>query len=370
MPDAPAAERSIHQGSRPPESERTAPVWVYPVVTVFVWAVLLVLVLRFFGAFKVLLLGLLAAAGVAALLVPLVRALPGPRGLRAVIAAVGFALAVIGAVALLSWLLATRIRQEFQNWPQIREDLNQMLARWSSSLGLDEPLTLSMILTQVQEFLADGSSPIFSQAAGAVTGFLIALAFIFFGSLYLLTEEANRFMNPVLRLLPPRRRPQLRGALFDLEVKLRWWLFGTMISMTLVAATSWAGYAIAGVKFALPLALIAGLAEMVPTIGPLAAFVVALMVAATDGGGAVVGVVIVYCVIQTLESYVILPLVMQETVKIPPVVTLFSVIFWGKVFGFPGLLLAIPIDLVLWSLARHFLMRDEDRELPEARGAT
>jgi predicted PurR-regulated permease PerM len=93
-------------------------------------------------------------------------------------------------------------------------------------------------------------------------------------------------------------------------------------------------------------------------------FLVALLVAATEGGAIVVKVLVVWAIVQTLESYVLQPVVMKRAVRIPPLVTLFSVVFWGKVFGLGGLLLAIPLDLVVWSFASHLLGPSVERVGP------
>ena len=102
-----------------------------------------------------------------------------------------------------------------------------------------------------------------------------------------------------------------------------------------------------------------GLAELVPTLGPIAAFALALLVAFAQGTSEVIGVTVVYAVIQLLESYVLLPLVMRGAVRIPPVVTLFTVVLWGTIFGFAGFILAVPIDLTIWTFADHFVLRRE-----------
>jgi predicted PurR-regulated permease PerM len=104
------------------------------------------------------------------------------------------------------------------------------------------------------------------------------------------------------------------------------------------------------------------LCEIVPTIGPaVAAVVAALFAAATAGSGTVAGVAIVYGIIQSVEAYVILPMIMRGAVKIHPAVTLFSVVLWGKIFGIPGLMLAIPINLTLWAAAEKFVIQKNKR---------
>ena len=72
---------------------------------------------------------------------------------------------------------------------------------------------------------------------------------------------------------------------------------------------------------------------------------------------------VVDVVVQGLESNVLIPIVMKRAVDIPPAVSLFTLILWGKILGVSGLLLAIPIDLVIWNLLKHFVMRDGETGL-------
>jgi predicted PurR-regulated permease PerM len=110
----------------------------------------------------------------------------------------------------------------------------------------------------------------------------------------------------------------------------------------------------------LPLAIFAGVSEAVPTVGPAVTFVLALLLGATQGVAQVVGATVVYAVVQSLESYVLIPLVMRSAVNLPPVVTLFTIVLWGKIFGIAGLLLAVPIDLIIWGLLDHFVIRPHE----------
>lgn len=106
------------------------------------------------------------------------------------------------------------------------------------------------------------------------------------------------------------------------------------------------------------MAILAGISELVPTIGPLLAFAVALAVAATQGATRVLWLGGLHVFVHILESYILIPLVYKEAVRVPPIVTLFTVVLWGEIFGIGGLLLAIPINLFLWTMAEHFIAED------------
>lgn len=336
--------------------------------TLFVWGVVLVLGLWFLDVVRWILLGLLAAACVAAAMRPLMRFVPGPQWLRGVMVGLVPIVVAGGMLTLVLMLLASPIRREMRHWPRIRDQLNNLLAGWSERLGLDDPMTVEQAVAYFRGFIAD--QPVLSTTTSIVTTLGIALAFTFFGAIFILIEQEQRFMRPLLEMLPRRRRSQFLGAINDLEPGLRWWLIGALISTTTVGVLSWVGFRIVGLEFALPLAMLVGMAEIVPTVGPAAAFLVAVLFGLTQSAGTAVGVAAVYLVIQTIESYVLYPVVMRRAVKLPPLVTLFTVVLWGMVFGPAGLFLAIPLDLLVWAFADRFVrQRDEPLAEPAIAGA-
>lgn len=338
--------------------ESTRRVSIRHLLGLFVWGAALALVFHFFKPFQVLFLGFLAAGCLAAALYPLMRYVPASRAMSAVLVGVAPVLLTVGLIVALSWLLTAPIKREVQRWPQVREKANDSLAGWSGNVGLDEPLTVQTLLNQAGALFSDGSgAEVLTTATDVLSGVAIALVFLFFGSIYLMVEPPGRLLEPALKAMPPDRARQVRDAFDDLVPRLRWWVIGTLFSMAVVGLAAWIGFAVVGLEFAVPLALLAGVAEIVPTVGPAAAFLVALLFASTQGTGTLIGVAVTYVLIQLVESYVLVPLVMKKAVKVPPVVTLFSVVLWGKVFGAAGLFLAIPINLVLWTFYDRLVLR-------------
>lgn len=364
MPDELNGERLV---DRP--AEETAPrgrasglpVWMRQATALTIGIMALALFFFFFNAISTVLLGVLAAAIVACTLNPLMRIFPGPRGVAAGVLGLSL-IATVGALLLaLSWPLAKPIQKAFDNWSQTETAVDEFLKIKSSKFGIKDALTVSDLFKTVGNFLAGtGGQQLFSRSADVTLSILLWLVFIFIGSIFLLTEPPETLIGPASLLAPPKHRMEIHRMFMDLGPRLRRWVIATMMSMSIVFTASLIGYSVIGLKLAAPLALLAALCEIVPTVGPAVAAVVAgLFAAATSGGGAVAGVAIVYGIIQAVEAYIILPMIMRGAVKIHPAVTLFSVVFWGKVFGVPGLMLAIPINLTLWGLARHFVIRPE-----------
>ena len=234
-----------------PRRRMPKPVWVYPLSTVFIWGVGLVLFFEFFDAIKIIALGLLASASVAAALRPVAERIPGPRTLSAVLTGVGFIVAAVAVVAAVSWLLVVPIQAELVQWGQVKAGINGVLASWAKSLGVHQTVDLDHIGEQVVSFVTgQGLGNIVAQTAGVTTTVAVILAFVFIGSMYLLASPRGQMSLAIVGLLPPWRRPAMVGAMRDLEPQLRWWLIGTLIGMVSIGAASLAGYALVGLHWA------------------------------------------------------------------------------------------------------------------------
>ena len=353
MTPDPSAPHALDAIPRPPLR-----VWVSPIA----WLVTLVLVLYFFQPLSTVMLGILAACIIACTLYPLMDWIPGPRGLDVAVLALALLLIFGGAIFAFSWPLAEPFSRLMAKWPETAKLIDESLAKVSAAFQLAKPLTGEDLFSRLGDFLAGtGGTAIFSRSADLVLGVGVALVFALIGSVFLLTEPPEVIINPVLRLLSPEHRPRLTAALEDLGPRYRRWVIGTLTGMCIVFTASLIGYSAIGLELALALAIVAGLAEIVPTVGPAISALVALLVAAaTQGAGKAAGVLVVYGIVQALEAYLILPLIMRGAVNIHPAVTLFSVVLWGKIFGLPGLMLAIPINLTLWTLLVHFRINPRD----------
>ncbi len=338
------------------------------------WLLVVALCLYFFSAISTVVLGILAASIIACTLQPIMAHIPGPRGTDIVVTGV-LLLAAAGFIGFcLYWPLATPLSRAFDNWPQMKADVNQTLGRLSTHLGLDEPMRIEKLTSTIVNFLIGGSQQLFSRGADLVLGVLIALAFSLIGSMFLLSENPQRLLAPAARLLPERHRPALEAVVKDLAPRFRRWVIGTIAGMTLVFVASLIGFKSIGFKLAVPMALLAGFGEVVPTVGPATACVIAALFAgASQGAGMLIGVLIVWGAIQAVETYLILPLIMRGAVNIHPAVTLFTVVLWGKIFGIAGLILALPINLTIWTCIEHFRLKPREKiateeAMPNAEG--
>jgi predicted PurR-regulated permease PerM len=178
-----------------------------------------------------------------------------------------------------------------------------------------------------------------------------ALVIIFLG-LFLATQPAM-YRDTLLLLVPPTRRQHYREVFDEAGETLRHWLLGQSLTMTLIALFVWIGLMLVGVGPALLLGLQAGLLAFVPTLGPLIAGVAIMLASLSFGLWGVIGALGVYLAVQTLESYLLTPMIQKRAISVPPAILFASQIILGLLFGLYGLALATPLA----AITRVFILR-------------
>jgi predicted PurR-regulated permease PerM len=173
----------------------------------------------------------------------------------------------------------------------------------------------------------------------AALGSLVVV--IFLGIFLAWQPEAYR--NGFVKLFPQKRRKRAREVLDAVGNMLKRWLVGQLVLMAVVGVLTWIGLRVLGVPFALPLALFAGLAEFVPYIGPIVAAIPAVLVALAESPELAIWVGGLYLAIQSIESYLLTPLVQHRAVYLPPALLLFSQVILGVTAGPLGIVVATPL---------------------------
>jgi len=193
----------------------------------------------------------------------------------------------------------------------------------------------------------------FSTAIGGIASTVFALVL----GVYLAINP-GLYRQGIVLMVPKGRRARAEEVVQAVTVNLWQWLLGQFIMMVMVGALTGVGLAIAGVPLAGGLALIAGLFEFVPIVGPLAAAVPGLLIAFTLGPLMALYALVVYVVVQQLESNVMVPVIMKKMVSLPPALTLSATVIFGVLFGLPGVILATPLALVGVILVRMIYVND------------
>jgi predicted PurR-regulated permease PerM len=211
--------------------------------------------------------------------------------------------------------------------------------------------------------------------AGAVGNAMSALEalfipiIVFFGALFALANPNANLMNPVLRAVRAEQRPAVYRIFQLLGERLVGWLRGVAMAMVAVGALSVLLFSLIGVPNALLLGLLNGVLEFLPLVGPWIGGGTATLVAFMDDPGKGGWTALAALAIQQIEGYVITPYAMSRNVEIHPFITLFALVLFGGMFGFMGLLLALPLVLLIWTVVQvlwveRALDTDRDRIAP------
>jgi predicted PurR-regulated permease PerM len=224
---------------------------------------------------------------------------------------------------------------------------------WLSEVEFPSP---SQLIDEIQPLLRAVLPNFFAIFSGSLAVVLQTLLLIIFTLMLLANPIAYR--SVLIQLFPSFYRRRI-DAIFDrCEIALRSWLGGALISSTVVAILSAAGLWALQIQFVLAQALLAGLLNFIPNIGPTLSMVFPLTVAALDAPWKVVAVIILYLVIQNLEAYLITPTIMANQVSLLPAMTLAAQLVFARFFGFLGLLLALPLAVIAKTLIQEILIRD------------
>ena len=187
---------------------------------------------------------------------------------------------------------------------------------------------------------------LFSNAFSIVT--VLVLTF------YFLLDYPN-LKEKLLGLYTKNSKKRVAKLINEIEDKIGGWVRGQLSLMLIVGLASFVGLTLLRIDYALSLAVIAGLLEIVPMIGPIVSFIPAVLIASAGPPLSVVLVAVLYTLIQQVESNFVIPKVMEKAVGFSPIVTLIAILIGGKLFGFLGALLSIPTTLMGYLVIRSLL---------------
>ncbi|MEL7353761.1 MAG: AI-2E family transporter [Cyanobacteria bacterium P01_A01_bin.116] len=175
----------------------------------------------------------------------------------------------------------------------------------------------------------------------------------------MMLSNPRAYLDGVLLLFPSFYRQRAREIFGMCELALGNWLGGIIISSLFIFLLSFIGLIILGVDLAFAHALLAGILNFIPNLGPTLSMVFPVVVALlSDEPWKAIAVIIFYIIIQQIESYWVTPTIMAHQVSLLPAFTLVAQIFFASIFGFLGLLLALPLTVVAKTWLQELLIKD------------
>ena len=188
---------------------------------------------------------------------------------------------------------------------------------------------------------------------------------LFFGGLFALANPNDRLLTPMMRVLPEGVRLAWYRIFQLLGDRLIGWAKGTATAMVAVAVLSTVALLVIGVPNAVALGLFNGTVEFIPLFGPWIGGLTAVVVAFLDDPQKALWVAVAALAIQQIEANLITPWSMSRNAEVHPFVTLFALVLFGSLFGFLGILLALPLVMLVWTIVQVLWVEraiDTDRE--------
>jgi predicted PurR-regulated permease PerM len=193
--------------------------------------------------------------------------------------------------------------------------------------------------------------------ASRASGFLVGMVIVLFVGIYTALEP-DLYQRGIVLLVPLEKRERAREVITAVGYNLRWWMLGQLFSMAVVGMLIGLGLWWLGVPLALTLGLLAGAAELVPNVGPVVAAAPGVMVALANDGKFAIYVIVLYVVVQFVESYLLMPLVQRSVVWLPPAVTILAIVLLGIASGLLGVLVAAPLTVTIIILVKMLYVED------------
>ena len=226
------------------------------------------------------------------------------------------------------------------------------LPQYLNSLGINEIMS-EQIISQL--FSQIGSLPTQALRFGvSVFSNILGLVSVLIFAFYLLLAR-EKLDDQLGFLFGEGKRKEIAQVLNILEAKLGGWARGQMALMLLVGLLTYIGLTILGIPFALPLAILAGLLEIIPYIGPIFAAIQSVVIGLSISPLMGLATIALAFLANQVENYLFVPKVMEKSVGVSPIVTLLALAIGFRLAGVIGIIISIPLVLTIQTLSKIYL---------------
>jgi predicted PurR-regulated permease PerM len=255
-------------------------------------------------------------------------------------------------------------------------DYYQSLRSWLAGSSNQLIVSLNQFLPEVIPGFAkvEQTDPEMLASAENAFGYVTSASKIVFDAIVILlltfywALDGSRTIQSMINLLPKQNRKNISEMIAEMEAKMGYFIAGQGVLCLVIGGLALVAYLIIGLPNALVLALIAGLLEAVPMVGPILGAIPAGMIALSIAPSKLIWVVVATIVIQLLENNLLVPRIMRKAVGVNPFVSLLSIFAFSSLFGIAGALMAIPFAAIIQLLLNHFLFHPADSVTGESTG--
>lgn len=301
------------------------------------------------------------AAVLAYALTPLVNRLDSlgqgrlPRVVAVLLVEFLFIVVLLGLFLLILPIMAKELPLLREQVPLLADRLNTELAPWLAKLGFRVSLDVASIKAFVLKYLnanfedAFGSLLSSLKLGGSVALAIVGNAVLIPVALFYLLMDWDSFVGRVLELVPPRLREAFDSFTSEADSVLGQYLRGQLLVMLIMAVFYTTGLALFGLDLAVPIGVFTGLAMFIPYLGFGLGLILAVLAGVLEFASikALVMVAVVYGLGQVIESLYLTPRLVGERIGLHPLAVIFALLAFGQMFGFVGVLVALPVSAVL-----------------------
>ena len=288
-----------------------------------------------------------------------------PRVVAVIVVELLFILALVSLVLLIVPIMAKELPLMREQVPLLADKLNTGLKPWLAQFGIKVSLDIGSLKAVALKYLNANYEEMFGSVlsslrlGGSVALAVIGNAVLIPVALFYLLMDWDKFVARLLELVPPPMRKAFDSFTSEADSVLGQYLRGQFLVMLIMAAFYAIGLALFGLDLALPIGIFTGLAMFIPYLGFGIGLILAILAGLLQFASlkALVMVAVVYGIGQVVESLVLTPRLVGERIGLHPLAVIFALLAFGQVFGFVGVLIALPASAVLLVAVRRIKQR-------------
>ena len=284
-----------------------------------------------------------------------------PRALSIICVYIIFLTIVGGAIYLLTGPIVAQVKDMSRAFPDFYHKVNDAISHLRNTNTSDlAQQTISTSFSDITKGVTQATSGIFNALTsifGGVISFFMVLVLTFY-----LTVDEESMKRFIKSITPVNQQSYVSQLIASMQTRMGYWLRGQLVLSLIVFALVYLGLSILGIKYALILALVAGIFEVVPFIGPWISAIPGVFFAFAQSPGKAIVVAILYFAIQQIENNLIVPKVMGKSTGLNPLVAILAILTGARLGGVLGALLAVPVTLAIAVYVESLQSKKSERD--------